>query len=278
MKLLLGRLLLRLLAWLPLPVVRLLARPVAVLPIDRRGGARTRQHLARAFPDLGPGARATLLRENRRALAATALECGPIWHRPRAWLERRIVAVEGIGHARRGLAHGRGLLVLGGHLGQWELSILYGSLTLPIAYLYKPPRDRRVDAALTRRRERFGARMIPAGGVALRHAVRQLRQGRALGLLFDQFPGGGERVAADFFGRPVATACLPQRLIRTTGCAVVMGHCLRDAARGGWRIVFDPVPGADDPDPVQAATAMNRALEAVIRRAPEQYLWQYRRD
>ena len=54
-----------------------------------------------------------------------------------------------------------------------------------------------------------------------------------------------------------------------------MGHCLR--CPGGWRIVFDPVPGAGDPDPDTALAAMNLALEKRIRKTPEQYLWHYKR-
>ena len=93
------------------------------------------------------------------------------------------------------------MLVLGGHLGQWELSILYGSLNFPIAYLYKAPRSSEFDRLLTERRSRFGAEMIPTGGAALRRALRHLRKRGALGMLFDQLPRAGDSCPAPFFGR-----------------------------------------------------------------------------
>ena len=109
----------------------------------------------------------------------------------------------------------------------------------------------------------------------MRRAVRRLRHGKAVGMLFDQLPRAGDSVQAPFFGQSVATMTLPHRLIQATGCAVVMGHCLR--VGDAWKIRFDPVPDADNREPQVAAAAMNRVLEDVVRAAPEQYLWQYRR-
>jgi len=273
----LGRLVLGVSAWLPLPVQHVLALLVARL-VHGFGWRKleiVRGNLALAFPQYAPRSVDRLVRANTGEMVKTLLECGPAWHRDEAWIQRRIVAVRGRSHVERPLHSGRGVLVLGGHLGNWELSILYGSLTLPIDYLYKPPRSVEVDRLLSGYRSRFGTEMIATGGASMRRALRKLRDGRALGMLFDQLPRGGDWVEAPFFGRPVATMTLPHRLIRATGCAVVMGHCLR--LPGGWKIRFDPVPDADHPDPQIAAAAMNRVLEDVVRDAPEQYLWQYRR-
>lgn len=279
MKIVAARLLLRLLSFVPLPVQfrvsGLLAGLIRRLPW--RKNEIVDRNLECAFPEWDTRQRRALAVDNTAAILSTAFEAGALWHRSRSWIERRIQAVEGRGRVDDALAAGRGLLVLGGHLGQWELSILYGSLTLPIDYLYKPPKSATLDLTLTRHRSRFGGRMIPTGGPAMRRAVRQLRAGRALGMLFDQLPKGGEFVQAPFFGRPVATMTLPHRLISATGCAVVMGHCVRLPGGRGWKVVFDPVPGADDPDPARSMAAMNLALERAVRRTPEQYLWQYRR-
>src|SRR6056297_28180 len=277
MKIFLGRLFLRISAWLPLRLQRWLAAMIAGLA--HLAGWRkieiVRSNLARAFPEIPPSEIERISRANTRELVRTVLECGPAWHRSQAWVQNHIVEVRGRRHVEAPLQAGRGVLVLGGHLGNWEVSILYGSLTLPIAYLYKPPRSSRVDRLLSEYRSRFAGEMIATGGPAMRRAVRRLRQGQTVGMLFDQLPRGGDSVQAPFFGHSVATMTLPHRLIQATGCAVVMGHCLR--VGDAWKIRFDPVPDADDPDPQVAAAAMNRVLEEVVRAAPEQYLWQYRR-
>lgn len=277
MKILLGRLVLSASACLPLRLQRWLASLIAGLVqlAGWRKLAVVRGNLELAYPQTAAHDIAKMSRTNTREMVRTFLECGPAWHRSMEWVQRHIVDVRGRHHVEAPLQAGRGVLVLGGHLGNWEVSILYGSLTLPIAYLYKPPRSEKVDRLLTEYRSRFDGEMIATGGAAMRRAVRKLRRGQAVGMLFDQLPRGGDSVQAPFFGQPVATMTLPHRLIQATGCAVVMGHCLR--AGDAWKIRFDPVPDGDDPDPQAAAAAMNRALEDVVRDAPEQYLWQYRR-
>lgn len=277
MKIFLAKALLRLLSVLPLRLLRAFAVPAATLigALPSRRNATLKDNLALAFPKLNERELRRLARANRIEMLSTVLEAALLWHRSRDWVERHIVAVEGGESVDRLLAEGRGLLLLGGHLGQWELTILRGHLTLPIAFLYKPPRSAVADRLLSEYRCRFGGEMIPTGGPALRRALRQLRAGRALGMLFDQLPKGGESVQTRFFGRDVATMTLPHRLIRATGCAVAMGHCLR--VPGGWKVRVDAVPDADHPDPEVAMAAMNRVLEQVVLEAPEQYLWQYRR-
>jgi len=279
MKLFLGRLLLGFLAWLPLRAHRFLAHAVepAVRRLGRRKQAIAQSNVQVAFPELDAPARAALARSNRRQLVQTVTECGPLWRRDASWIQARIESVEGESYLHNAHASGRGVLMLGGHLGNWELAILFGSLRMPFDFLYKPPGAERLDRLLTDRRSRFGARMVPTGGAAMRLVLRALRGGGAVGLLFDQLPKGGDYVLAPFFGQEVATMTLPHRLIQATGCAVVMGHCFRARSGVGWKVRFVTVPGADDPDPVMAAAAMNRALEAEIRLAPAQYLWHYRR-
>ena len=277
MKIFLGRLFLLVSAWLPLRLQRSLAALIAGM-VHLSGWRKleiAKANLALAYPELENDRIERICRANTREMVRTLMECGPAWIRSRDWVQSHIVEVRGRGHVEALLQDGRGVLVLGGHLGNWEVSILYGSLTLPIAYLYKPPRSGKVDRLLTEYRSRFDGEMIATGGAAMRRAVRKLRRGQAVGMLFDQLPRGGDSVQAAFFGQSVATMTLPHRLVQATGCAVVMGHCLRSG--NGWQIRFDPVPGADHPDPQVAVAAMNRALEDVVRDAPDQYLWQYRR-
>ncbi|NKI35396.1 lipid A biosynthesis acyltransferase [Wenzhouxiangella sp. XN79A] len=275
MKIAVFRLLLGLLARLPLSLVRIAGRALGALPF---GGRRRRvaANLALAFPELDPPARARLARRNRQAMVTTALETGPLWGRSRDWVMRHWGPAENRACVDSALASGRGLLLIGGHLGHWEASILYGTLQLPITYLYKPPGDPALDRALTARRSRFGGEFVATGSAGMRRALRRLRAGEAVGLLFDQLPKGGEFVEAPFFGRDVPTMTLAWRLARRTGSAVVLGHVLRTEA--GWQARFRALDGlADETDPVGAAVRMNAALEQEIRRAPEQYLWRYRR-
>lgn len=209
-------------------------------------------------------------------MITTALETGALWGRSKDWLAAHWTRAECRSCIDEALDAGNGLLFIGGHLGHWEASILWGTMHLPITYLYKPPGDPELDRALTERRARFGGEFVATGSAGMRRALRRLRSGGAVGLLFDQLPQGGEFVEAPFFGHPVPTMTLAWRLARRTGCAVVLGHVVRSDA--GWQARFLPLKGlSEETDPVRAATRINAALEQEIRRTPEQYLWRYRR-
>jgi len=101
---------------------------------------------------------------------------------------------------------------------------------------------------------------------------RALQKGEQVGLLPDQAPGAGEGVWADFFGRPAYTMTLVTRLQRATGAAVVIGFAERLKEGRGYRLHAEELPAAGLDE-----ARLNRAIERLVRRCPEQYLWSYNR-
>ena len=193
-----------------------------------------------------------------------------------AGMSGRVTAIEGREHITAALARGRGLILAGAHLGNWEMLNLVGATLAPMVGLYRAPDDPALDRFITRARTRTGADLIASGGFAMRRMVRQLRDGGVIGMLCDQQPKQGEGVYAPFFGRPALTMTLINRLSHRTGCAVVMIECHR--VRGGWRIELEPAPaGLDGDDPQAAAAILNAAVERRIRARPQDYLWAYKR-
>lgn len=279
MKLLIARLLLIPLSWLPPAVIHALAFPLGRLAwwLPWRKKQVAARNLERCLGERTPGEREMLVRDNLVEMARLVLESGAVWRWPLKRLQRHIRSVEGWEHIEAAQADKRGLLMVSAHLGNWELAALYLSAHLPAALLYTPPRDPALNAALVTSRSRFGGHMVAAGGPGMRRILKSLRDGETVGLLCDQQPRRGDGVFAPFFSRPALTMTLVGRLARKTGCQVLFGHCLRDA-RGGWRMIVEPAPPAiADPDPVTAAAALNAMVERGIRRAPEQYLWLYKR-
>lgn len=279
MKLLIARLLLVPLSWLPPAAIHALAVPLGRLAwwLPWRKKRVARRNLALCLPELEPSAREALARDHVVEMARLVLESGAVWRWPLARLERHIRSVEGWEHFEQAREDDRGLLMVSAHLGNWELAALYLSAHRPAALLYTPPRDAALDAALVTSRSRFGARMVAAGGPGLREILTRLRSGGTVGILCDQLPRRGDGVFAPFFGQPALTMTLAGRLARRTGCRVLFGHCLRHAG-GGWDLVIEPAPSEiAAADPVIAATALNSMVEAGIRRVPAQYLWLYKR-
>jgi KDO2-lipid IV(A) lauroyltransferase len=169
-------------------------------------------------------------------------------------------------------AGGRGLIFLTPHLGCFEVSAFYGAQRLPLTVLYRPPRLRWLEPLMLAGRVRGQAKLAPATMRGVRALYRALLHGQAVGLLPDQAPGAGEGTWASFFGRPAYTMTLVTRLQQATGAAIVLAFAERLPQGAGYELHLERV-ATDAFD----ERALNRAIENVVRRRPEQYLWSYNR-
>ncbi len=214
----------------------------------------------------------------RRLLHASIAEAGKglleivkIWFAP-ADAVSALVACKTWAVVEQAQAEGRGLIFLTPHLGCFEVSAFYGAQRLPLTVLYRPPRLAWLEPVMLAGRSRGQARLAPATLRGVRMLYKALRAGEAVGLLPDQAPGAGEGTWASFFGRPAYTMTLVTRLQQATGAAIVLAFAERLPGGAGYALHLERVPaeGFDE-------RALNRAVERVVGRRPEQYLWSYNR-
>lgn len=209
---------------------------------------------------------------------------------PRLWFGAPVpVGWEGAAHIQAALHHGQGMLFLTPHLGCFEITAQayaqrFGAVPAqprPMTVLFRPPRKAWAAQVLATARERPGLATAPATLSGVRQLVQALRQGEAVGLLPDQVPPDGLGVWAPFFGRPAYTMTLSVRFARTPGTQVLLAWGERLSWGRGYLVHVHPwhevmaEPLADDA--TVAAGQINRAMEALVRLKPEQYLWGYAR-
>ena len=276
-------LLLHFFALLPLRV----ARGIGVLMGDicwlaRGRMARTTQtNLALCFPQLDASARNKLAKASLRHTFMTIAEGGAIWLWPAPRALGLIRDVEGLELLQAAHAQGRGLIVLAPHLGNWELFGLYLNTCGcgQSSQLFQAPEDKRLARLIFEARSRAGARMVPTDQKGVGALLQALRRGESIGVLPDQVPpeSGGE--FAPFFGVPALTMTLVCRLQQRTGARVALGFARREPSpSNGFTIVFqapdDEIYAEHMPE---ALAALNRSIEALVARVPEQYQWEYKR-
>ena len=134
---------------------------------------------------------------------------------------RRRVEVEGEENLRAARALRRGVFLLSAHLGGWELgAIRAGMLGEPIAPVVRPLDNPLLERELSRRRTRFGNRLI-AKRDAARDVLRALRRRETVAILIDQNVLPREAVFVPFFGRLAATTPALARFQISTGAPVV---------------------------------------------------------
>lgn len=271
--------LLRLLAYLPLPLLHaggtLAGTLAGLIPNNARHIARVNAELC--FPDWPAQRKRALVRGSLRESGKTLLELGPLWYRPPQRLLQLIRAVEGAEILDTAIASGRGVLIIAPHLGSWELLQVWVAQRTSLHALYRPPRQTDLESLIRRARGRTGAQFWPARPAGVRALYRALRAGEAIGILPDQQPPK-EGVFAPFFGVPAKTMTLFGKLAARSRAPMVLGWAERLAHGRGYRLHWHAVDEAvRDPDPLRAATALNRAIETAIRQQPCQYQWSYRR-
>ena len=237
-------------------------------------------NLARAFPDKPPREIRRIARESVENVVAALFEFLDVARWTVADVRAR-VRCEGVEHLAAARARGRGVILLSGHFGSWELgAIAAGLLGEPIASVVRPLDNPRLEGELSRRRRRFGNRTI-AKREALREMLRAMRAKETVAILLDQNVLPEEATFVPFFGRLAATTPSVALLQRKTGAAVVPVFTFPDGA-SGWRLVFEAPILPDEfasveggrAEQVRRATARYvEATEAAIRRHPAAWLW-----
>jgi Kdo2-lipid IVA lauroyltransferase/acyltransferase len=192
----------------------------------------------------------------------------------------RLVTIEGRHHIEDAYARGRGVLLLTAHFGNWEyLTAMIPHFGRPISIVYRPLDFKPLEHFIVSLRTRFGASMI-AKKKGFRKVLGSLQRKEMAALLMDQNVAWREGVFAPFFNRPACTNKGLALLALKTGAPVVPVFLLREA--DGYRgIIQAEIPlirtGDRTKDVETNTAAYNRAIEAMVRRYPDQWFWVHRR-
>ena len=265
-------------------LLRLVARlPLSLLhPVGAALGWVVYMCSAAYRRDLKQNLEAAGLRDPRLRRAAIAeagkcvVEAPAVWLRPLERVAELVVETEGLERLDQAARDAKGVIVVTPHIGCWEIVGQYVASRVPMTAMYRPPKIRFLEPLLRAGRSRGAAmKSVPADLSGVRAMLKALRRGEAIGILPDQVPGVGEGEWVEFFGRPAYTMTLVGRMSEQTGAPVLLCHALRLARGRGFRFVAEPLLAPRPPEsPVRA---LNRSLEQLIRRSPEQYLWSYNR-
>ena len=238
-----------------------------------RYAARMRENLRKSGVQSDEARRDALLRSAIAESGKGMAELLAVWFGSDEKVAGLVVEIEGWDIAQAAHARGKGLIIVTPHLGCFEMVGLAVAQRLPITSLYRPPRMAWLEPLMLAGRSRWRAVLAPANLRGVRMLYKALGRGEAVGVLPDQAPRAGEGVWADFFGRPAYTMTLLRRLYEKTGAAAMMVIARRLPRGRGYHVRFRELPAQSLADEM----ALNQAIEAEVRRCPEQYLWSYYR-
>ena len=252
---------------------------LAYRPLGVRRGVVERQ-IAAAFPERSRAEVQRLARAAYEHLGRASIEAAVVPSMGPGRVLELFEEPEGWEHIERGMALGRGLIIVTGHLGNWELGGSYvAARGIPLDVIVRRMGNPLFDRYITETRERLGMTVVP-DSVAARRTPRALREGRAIAFLADQGVLGLASTFVPFFGRPAKTPRGPAVFALRLGVPVVFASPLRQPS-GKYRFIIEPVPVASTGDrerDIDTIVATYTAtLERLVRRFPEQYFWHHRR-
>ncbi len=269
--------LLKLLSWLPLPLLHFLGITLGwgIYVTSSRRRARLAGNLRQSGLVEDPRAYRRLLRQTVAENGKGLTELAAIWMRPLDRVVRLVRETRGWEQIEAALRAGRGVILIGPHIGCFELISLYYAATRPFTALYKPPRNPALAAAMLAGRQRGQAKLVPTDLSGVRALLAALKRNEAIGILPDNVASAGEGAWAPFFGRPAYTPTLVASLQRKTGAAAFFIAAERLSWGRGYRLHVFPLAETLPADKAAAARIVNRGVEDVVGRFPAQYMWAY---
>ena len=271
------------LGWLPRRAARLVAGGIAWAAYCALGRLRHvgERNLALAFPERTTRERQQILRGVFRSLGRQLVEFCRMT-RYTAENTRDWIRTEGLDHYLAAKARGKGVLIVTGHLGAWELSSFYHSLMgYPMSMVARPLDNRPLDAYVNGIRCMHGNRVLNKDDFA-RGLLTAMRKGETVGILMDTNMTPPQGVFVEFFGKQACAASGVARVALKTGAAVLPGFMVWESAERRYVLHFGPQlvfeKSADGEADILAATQQcTSAIENWIRRYPDQWLWIHRR-
>lgn len=188
--------------------------------------------------------------------------------------------IQGLHHLCNAHKKGKGVLVLTGHVGNWELlPMCVATLGYTISAIYRPLDFKPLDMFFKELRSSFGTK-LHAKKKAMRPILKGLKNKELIGILMDQNTNVQAGVFVDFFGKPACTNEGLALIALHTNAPVIPVFLLRKPQ--GFLVEIGPeLPlihtGDKKKDIVANTRQYNRVIEDVILRHPDQWFWVHRR-
>ena len=234
----------------------------------------SKQNLEICFPNLSPGELRKLLKKVLVETGKSLTESGLIWNqsfKENAKLIRNI-------HGENYLDSPKKTILLVPHIGCWEITGRVIAEKRKITFMYRPLRSSKQNEYLFARRNQGNLTMASADKSGILKIQRALNNGELIGMLPDQDPGKDGGIMTPFFNKEVNTMTLLARLAKKHNAQVLMFWANRLEKGRGYDLNIEPVDLTGNGEDIESYTrVMNKSIESLIRKKPEQYMWGYRR-
>ena len=267
-------------ALLPLGLLQLFASWIAIVLYQYNSSMKriTQINIALAYPALSAQEQQELVKNSLKSQCRTYVECVKVWGMPSEYNLSLLANIHGEQHFTEALENRKGVIVVVLHYGCWELLNSWLSVYSEPVIMYKPNKVKGINRYLLEARQKFKATLVPTDESGIRAIFKTLKQGGLTVILPDHVPKSSGGVYADFFGQKALSSTLVSKLAAKTQCNVVGLSCIRRANLSEFDMYCHRMPDEIlSKDVQQSVDCLNKEIEKMISRAPEQYIWSYKR-
>ena len=234
----------------------------------------SKQNLRICFPNLNEGDLQDLLKRVLIETGKNLTESGLIWNQS---FKENTNLIRNI-YGEKYLDSSEKTILLVPHIGCWEITGRVIADKRKITFMYRPLRSSKQNDYLLARRNQGNLTMASADSSGILKIQRALNNGELIGILPDQDPGEEGGIMAPFFDKDVNTMTLLARLAKKHNAQVLMFWAKRLENGRGYDLNFEPVDLSINGDDLESyVKVMNKSIESLVRKTPEQYMWGYRR-
>ncbi|MFA5512300.1 MAG: lysophospholipid acyltransferase family protein [Candidatus Kapaibacterium sp.] len=240
----------------------------------------TLRNLSESLPNLSPAEHNKICRNSYDNLGITLAELLAFPSMSEADF-KNYVKITNTELVEEKIKSGKGIILLSGHFGNWELMAYVAGLilNLPITIIVKPQSNKLSDKYLNKFRTQGGNKIVPMSNAA-RTILQALKKNEAIALLVDQSADWQKDVFVDFFGRPAATYEAPAAIALKYGSPIITGfaHRLPDCT---YLVELKELDYSDLDDSRESIIELTRrhvkVLEDNIMMNPGLWSWQHKR-
>ena len=233
-------------------------------------------NLRLCFPELDAARREQMMVEHYRVFGATLLDMGTIWWASAKRLKQIVYCSDPARYQRMIDSHN--VILVSPHIMGLEASGIAVSRVTPMVVTMKPQKNELLTLRMHQSRTRFNGSLILMRDQGLRHLISGIRDGYVVCYLPDEDFGAAKYTTfAPFFGVETSTLTTLGRLCRLGKAAAVPCMTRLDMTTGKYTFEFaEPMENLPSGSEQDDARLMNQGLEAMIRLAPEQYMWTFK--
>ena len=235
----------------------------------------TQTNIQLCFPELSAFEQTELVKKSFESLGMGFIEAMMAWWLP-DWRLRRLLTIKGTENAYKAFEHKKGMIALGLHMTSLEISGRLTTVLKPFHAMFQETKSPVIDWMLKRSRMRIYKKIIPNNNV--RALIQTLADDEIVWYAPDQSASSKRSTFVPFFNIQTATTTAPSEIARMSGAPVVPAANYRNPDYSGYTIeLHPPLENFPSDDVTEDAKRLNQIIDKMIRKHPEQYLWQYKR-